>query len=143
MDRTPQQHYLRAAGIGFVSGLRSLTGPAAVRIRGNAGGASSLVLGILAAGEFVVDKLPRVPSRTAPPLLIVRALAGGFAGAAIVGRDADRRIAFALGAASAVAASYLALRLRRAATTRTGLPDAVVAVVEDVAALSAGALLSA
>ncbi len=59
--------YLRALGIGAVSGLRSMTGPALTRIR--AGGAPALVLPLLALGELVVDKLPGVPPRTAPPAL--------------------------------------------------------------------------
>ncbi len=135
------QRYLRAFGIGLVSGLRSLTGPAAARIR--AGGAPALVLPLLALGELVADKLPGIPARTAPPSLIVRALAGGFAGSSLTGRDGDRRIGFALGAAGAVAGAYLGLRLRTAARNASGLPDPVVALVEDVVAVSAGLLLSA
>ncbi|MEA2664224.1 MAG: hypothetical protein QOI11_1168 [Candidatus Eremiobacteraeota bacterium] len=133
--------YLRALGIGLVSGLRSLTGPAATRIR--QGGTPALVLPLLALGELVADKLPGIPPRTAPPALAARALAGGFAGASLVGDEGDRRIGFALGAAGAIAAAYLALRLRRAAHEATGLPDPLIALVEDVAAVSAGLLLSA
>ena len=133
--------YLRALGIGLVSGLRSLTGPAAARVR--LGGTPALVLPLLALGELVADKLPGIPPRTSPPALAARALAGGFAGASLVGDEGDRRIGFALGAAGAVAASFLALRLRRAADEATGLPDPLIALVEDAAAISAGLLLSA
>jgi uncharacterized membrane protein len=133
--------YVRALGIGLVSGLRSMTGPAATRVR--AGGTPALVVPLLALGELIVDKLPGVPPRTAPPALAVRALAGGFAGADLARDDGDERIGFVLGAAGAIAASYLALRLRRAAGAATGLPDPLIAVVEDIAAISAGLLLTA
>ncbi len=75
--------------------------------------------------------------------MAVRALAGGFAGAGVVGEAGDRRIGFALGAAGAVGAAYLALRLRTAAHERTGLPDPLLALAEDVVAVGAGLLLSA
>ncbi len=132
--------YLRALGIGAVSGLRSMTGPAATRIRG--GGAAALVLPLMALGELIADKLPGIPPRTAPPSLAVRALAGGFAGASLVGDEGDERIGFALGAAGAVAASFLGLNVRRAAHDATGLPDPLIAVVEDAVAVTAGLLLS-
>ncbi len=135
------QPYLRALGIGLVSGLRSMTGPAATRIRG--GGMPALVVPLLALGELIADKLPGIPPRTSPPALAVRVLAGGFAGSSLVGDDGDRRIGFALGAAGAVAAAYLALRLRTAAAAKTGLPDPVIALAEDAVALSAGLLLTA
>ncbi|GAC1575042.1 MAG: DUF4126 family protein [Candidatus Elarobacter sp.] len=138
-DAAPR--YVRAFGIGFVSGMRSMTGPAAVRIR--AGGPSAVVVPLLALGELVVDKLPGVPERTTPASVVLRALSGGYAGSFLARERADRRIAFALGAAGALAGTYAMLELRRAATRKTGLPDPVIALVEDVAAISAGLLLSA
>ncbi len=135
------QPYLRALGIGLVSGLRSMTGPAATRIRG--GGTPALVVPLLALGELIADKLPGIPPRTSPPALAMRALAGGFAGSSLVGGDGDRRVGFALGAAGAIAGAYLGLRLRPAAVGKTGLAGTLVALVEDAAAIWAGLLLSA
>ncbi len=139
MDAT--QRYLRATGIGLVTGLRSLTGPAATSIR--SGGAPALVLPLLALGELVADKLPGIPARTAPPALAMRVLAGGWAGRRLVGKAGDGRIGFALGALGAFGGAHLGLRLRRAAGHATGLPDPLIALAEDAVAVSAGLLLSA
>ncbi|GAC1415692.1 MAG: DUF4126 family protein [Candidatus Velthaea sp.] len=129
--------YLRALGLGAVSGMRSMTGPAAVRL--HATDLSRVVVPLLALGELVVDKLPVTPSRTLPPSLIVRALAGGFAGGSIaVVWQGDRRLGALCGIAGAVAASYLFEQIREAAGRRTGLPDPVVALAEDALALGAG-----
>ena len=111
-----------------------MTGPAATRIR--AGGAGALVLALFALGELILDKAPGVPPRTRPVTLALRAATGGFAATRIAEDAAERRTAFALGALGAVAAAFLALRLRRAAAGFTGLPDPVIALVEDAAAVS-------
>lgn len=117
-----------------------MTGPAAARIR--RGGPAALLVPLLALGELAVDKTPLPPARTVPPSLAVRALAGGYAGTQVAGK-ADRRVAFALGALGAVAASYLALELRRRAGRASGLPDPVIALAEDALAIGAGLLLTA
>ena len=132
--------YLRAVGIGLVTGLRSQTGPAAVRLRH--GGPAALVLPLLALGELVVDKLPGIPPRTAPPGLALRIGLGGFAGASLAGGKGDRRVGFVLGAAGALAGAYLGLRLRTAAVAKSGLPDPVVALAEDAVAVGAALLLT-
>jgi uncharacterized membrane protein len=41
------------------------------------------ILTVLAIGELVVDKLPKTPSRTAPPSFGARIVLGAFAGAVI------------------------------------------------------------
>ncbi|GAC1427374.1 MAG: DUF4126 family protein [Candidatus Velthaea sp.] len=134
--------YLRSFGIGVVCGMRSMTGPAATRLR--ARDASRIVLPLLALGELVADKLPATPSRTLPPALIVRALAGGFAGGSVAAaRAGDRRLGALFGIAGAIAASYLFVRLRAAAGARTGLPDPLVALAEDALAIGAGYALTA
>ncbi len=82
--------------IGLFAGLRSLTPPAAVAWAVYLGwiklarplslvGAlpAVIILSVLALGEFVVDKLPNTPNRTAPLGLIARIVTGGFAGACV------------------------------------------------------------
>lgn len=118
-----------------------MMGPAATRFR--RGGPAALVLPLLALGELIGDKLPAAPPRTAPPALIARAVAGGFAGSAFAQDERERIATIALGALGAVAAAFLALRLRTEAVRRTGLPDPVVAVGEDIAALALGLALTA
>src|ERR1700750_2520808 len=42
--------------------------------------ATAIIFSVLALGEYVVDKLPKTPNRTAPPLLLARGLMGGLVG---------------------------------------------------------------
>ena len=80
---------LLALGIGVVAGLRSFTAPAVVawaaylRWINLTGLITVIVFTLLAAGELVLDKLPKTPSRTAPPSFVARLVSGGFAGAVI------------------------------------------------------------
>jgi uncharacterized membrane protein len=88
---------LLALGIGVIAGLRSFTAPAVVAWAAylkwvNLSGRWDAWVGVLitviiftglAAGELVLDKLPKTPSRTAPPSFVARLVAGGFAGAVI------------------------------------------------------------
>jgi uncharacterized membrane protein len=103
----------------------------------------SRVLRIFEIGEMVVDKLPvMVPNRTSPPPLLGRAATGAIAGAALFA-SGGRRIATGgvLGGASAVAAAYATERLRRHVAERLGVPDPVVALLEDCLVLFGGARL--
>jgi uncharacterized membrane protein len=134
------REYLRAAAIGAVCGMRSMSGPAIAQL--HSGNASAIVLPIMALGEFVADKLPGIPSRTMLQPLTFRALAGAFSGWQIVGKNADRRIGAALGIAGALAASFICERARKAAVNATHLPDAVVALVEDGIVVAAGRVLA-
>ncbi len=88
---------LLALGIGVIAGLRSMTAPAVVAWAaylhwiplsqtwaswmGNL--VTVIVFTLLAAGELVVDKLPKTPARTAPPSFIGRIVSGAFTGAVI------------------------------------------------------------
>src|SRR5260370_18700453 len=83
--------------LGLVTGMRSMTAIAVLcwfAYRGDlsldgtwASWAAKLVTAIiftvLALGEFVADKLPKTPNRTAPGLLLVRGVVGGLVGAIV------------------------------------------------------------
>jgi uncharacterized membrane protein len=83
--------------IGVVSGLRTMTAPAAVSWAARLGwlnvaptalaflgyAFTPWVLTVLALGELVVDQLPTTPSRTVPIQFGARILTGGLSGAAI------------------------------------------------------------
>lgn len=126
----------RALGIGAVSGLRTMTGPAAA-LAGNKQ-LWARVLPLLAVGEFVADKLPGTPSRTRPPLLAGRALAGGVSGWIITDAEGeDARVGALLGIAGAIAASYLGAAYRGAAK-KAHIPDLVPALFEDAVAIGGG-----
>src|ERR1044071_6346159 len=91
------QTIIRAFLIGGVSGLRTMTAPAAVAWAANrhwlsletsplswmGSTAAVAVFTLLALGELVFDKLPSTPNRTEAPGLIGRGVLGGLSGAAI------------------------------------------------------------
>ena len=90
-------------------------------------------------GEGLVDKLPGLPPRTDPGPFFCRLLFGGLSGAAIgsegVGQWSIVR-GLLLGMVGAGIWTVGATRIRASAGEMTGLPDAAVAVAEDVAAIS-------
>jgi len=83
--------------IGVVSGLRTMTAPAAVSWAARLGwlnlaptrlaflgyAFTPWILTVLALGELVADQLPTTPSRTVPSQFSARILAGALSGAAI------------------------------------------------------------
>lgn len=90
-----------------------------------------------ALGEYVGDKLPSTPSRTAPVPLIGRLALGGLVGA-IMATAFRRPLAggIVMGAVGALAGAYGGFGLRRGLTKGSGLPDLPVAICGDVAAVS-------
>jgi uncharacterized membrane protein len=143
----------RTLGLGAISGLRSLSGPAFVsrsasRGRLDLGGTPlaflsssrlSKVLSVMELGELVGDKLPMTPSRSALPPLLGRAASGGLVGAAVFASEGRRATTgAALGSAAAVVAAFAGERLRALATEKTGLPGPVVALAEDAIVLLVG-----
>jgi uncharacterized membrane protein len=154
MGAAPLGIYIRALGMGAVAGLRSLTAPAlfsymatkrndGALVETHLGGlASPKVAGTLCAlavGELIVDKLPQAPNRTIPASVFVRAVSGGVIGAAICSEERQPPLPGALlGATGAIAATYAAYYLRQTTDRKSGLPDPVVALVEDAIAIAGG-----
>ena len=147
----------RAAGLAAITGLRSMAAPAllsrAVR-RGDVGGLQdtpfaalgspkvSTALQLMMIGEMVADKTPFVPSRTSPPALLGRALSGALVDATFFVSEGRRGTSGAvLGALCAVAAAYAGERLRIEGTQKLGLPNLVLAFVEDGIVLLGGTRL--
>jgi uncharacterized membrane protein len=143
----------RALGLGAISGLRSLSGPAFVSHAASHGhldlegtplafvGSSRLskILILMEVGELVGDKLPTTPSRTAIPPLLGRAVSGAVVGAAVFLSDGRRATTgVALGSTAAVVAAFAGERLRARTVEKTGFPDPVVAIVEDATVLLVG-----
>lgn len=143
-----------AAGIGAVSGLRSMAGPAIVseaasrnivRLRKTpmawlASDRAARVSAVLAVGEMIADKLPFTPDRTGAPMLAVRAAAGALCGYAICGKGRSRSngVAAALvGGLAALATSYAGLHYRKR------LPSIAAALLEDAVAVGSGAAVIA
>ena len=145
---------VRALGLGAITGLRSTAGPAALSRAISSGRVEVLdgtlfaalgsaraakILTLFEVGEMIVDKLPIAPSRTSPQPLLGRALSGAAVGAALFASEGENRAAGgALGAVAAVAGAFAGEQLRAQVGQRLGVPDALVALLEDGAVLYGG-----
>ena len=135
--------------IGFFTGLRSLTPiavvawgahikrlllPSSLAWIGNIWVVGLFALGAL--GELIADKLPKTPSRTAPPGLIARIVMGSLCGACIAAAGGQSlAIGIALGLAGALAGTYGGYQARTRIVKALGTPDYIVAVFEDIIAI--------
>jgi len=149
--------YAGAALLGTLAGMRSMAAPAVLGQLSRKGALTGVTSGlalvskprfagvvtILAVGELVADKLPITPNRTAVGPLLGRAFTGGISGAVLC--SAKKRspwIGALIGAAAAVGAAYGTYELRRRAGRKFHVPDAVIALTEDVLVGSLGAALT-
>lgn len=146
-----------ALGLAAIAGLRSMAAPAllsrAVR-RGDVGGLQdtpfvtlgypkvSSTLQLMMIGEMVADKTPYIPSRTSVPALLGRGLSGALVGATLFTSMGHRGTSgAALGALCAAATAYTGEQLRAKGAEKLGLPDIVLAFVEDGIVLFGGTRL--
>ena len=143
---------LNVVALGIVAGMRSQLPLALLSLAAHQSGrdkqtlpefmtsrkATALLLAS-AAGEIVVDKLPVTPSRLMPGSLVVRASTGGLAGVLLSRGTALAPIpGAALGAVGALVGSFAGYRVRAGLVATTGLPDPLLAVLEDVTAVAIG-----
>lgn len=143
---------------GFVDGLRSMTAPAIVCWAAHFGwlhfaGTKLAFIGhpvtlimftLLAIFEFVVDKLPNTPARTAPVGLIARIVLGGASGvvlAAGAGVSMSLPLAGVIALTGAIVGAFAGYNIRRALVVKAHLPDLVVAMAEDAIAIAGGLLI--
>ena len=133
---------VRAGMVGAVCGMRTFTGPAILAAQGGWGdGAAARLLPAVGVGELVADKLPVMPARSDAPLFAGRVLSGAVCGAAIAGLAGRATLRSALAGGLAAAAAVVPTeRLRAAVGRRTGTPDPLLGVAEDVVAV--GVLLA-
>ena len=136
--------------IGFFSGLRSLTAPAATawavylgwlkleRPLSLIGSLPSVaIFTVFAIVELVADKLPQTPSRTAPPGLIARIVMGGLTGACIAASGAQGIFLGALlGAVGGVVGCFLGYQVRTGLVKALGTRDVYIALFEDLVAIA-------
>ena len=147
----------KTLGLGAIAGVRSMAAPAALSRAVGRGAVGDLeqtsfaalgspevstALRLFEIGEMFVDKMPVAPSRTSPPPLIGRAASGAFVGAALFVSDGRRAaVGGALGAASALIGAYAGERLRSLGTEKLGVPDLLLALLEDGVVLFGAARL--
>ena len=142
--------------IGVVGGLRALTAPAVTAWAAYLGwlnlansplkfmGSMITVVffTILACVELVTDQLPSTPARTKPAGLIPRILLGGLCGAAVASAGGQSlALGAVLGAVGGVAGAFAGYEVRTRLVKALGVPDFVIAVVEDAVAIGGGLLL--
>ena len=125
----------KAIALAAVSGMRCTLGPAI--LAAEKGDSSKGMMAAAALGEFVVDKIPFIPSRASLPLLLPRAVAGGYVARRILGHSEPWGAV--LGAVVAAGVATLAPRVRRLIGSALGVPDAFVGLAEDYLALKIGA----
>jgi uncharacterized membrane protein len=136
--------------IGLFAGLRSLTAPAATawavylgwlklqRPLSLIGSLPSVVIfTLLAILELIADKLPKTPSRTAPLGLIARIVTGGLTGACVAaGGGQGAHAGAVLGIAGGLVGCFGGYQLRTRLVKALGTPDFVIALIEDLVAIS-------
>lgn len=139
--------YGKAVSLGAVAGLRAMLAPAMLsgavakdrrKTDDNLLVANKIpvVLGLLAVGELIGDKLPTTPNRTAFFGLSARIISGAIVGGFIGAKYKKSITAGAvLGAASAIAAAYAGENVRREAGKLTDIPDGLLGAVEDAIAI--------
>jgi len=134
--------------LGIVSGLRTLTAPAAVSWAARLGllrvsdtplafmgfKYAPIIFTVLAIGELINDKLPKTPSRKTPPQFIARVLMGALVGATVGAATGSLFAGLVAGAIGAVAGTYggAAMRGRLASMFGRDLP---AALLEDALAI--------
>jgi uncharacterized membrane protein len=148
---------IAAFGLGFVGGLRSMTAPAVVAWAATMGwmrlGDSPLafmgsrwVVAIFTAAalaEFIGDLLPAAPARTQPFPLTARIVVGLFAGASVAFAGGFTLwFGILWGALGAVAGAFGGYRARVGLVRKLRVPDAAIAIPEDIIAISIGLLLA-
>lgn len=145
--------FVLAFAIGIVSGMRSLTGPAVAawaahrnwlnlagsRLAFMGSSAAIIIFTVLAVVELIADKLPRTPSRTAPPGLIARFVCGALSGACVgVSAGQAPTMGAILGAAGGLAGAFAGYQWRTGLVKALKVPDIVIALLEDAIAIGAG-----
>jgi uncharacterized membrane protein len=97
---------------------------------------SGIIFTALAIGEYIGDKLPMTPNRTAPGPLLARIVFGGLVGAiAATGLTGSVVEGILLGAFGALAGTFLSFHIRRYIVQQSGRPDWNVALLEDASAV--------
>ncbi len=102
---------------------------------------SLIVFSLLAVGELIADKLPFIPSRIEPGPLVVRFVFGAGCGAALAQSGTGWLTGALLGGLGGLVGAYAGYHLRRWLTLDRGLPDFLIALLEDLVAVGGGLLI--
>jgi uncharacterized membrane protein len=136
--------------LGLVTGMRSMTPMAVLCWFAYAGHlpvdgtwaswaakpAVAIVFTVLALGEFVADKLPKAPNRTAPGPLIARLILGGLIGAIVAaGLNGSGVEGVILGIVGVAIGAFGGIQVRRHIVAQLECKDWPVGILEDASAV--------
>jgi uncharacterized membrane protein len=142
-------------GIGVTTGLRCMTAPAVVAWAAHLGwinlsGSPLAFIGsvwavalftLLALTEYVVDQLPSTAARTTAGPLTIRIVMGLLTGACLAtGEGASAWVGALIGALGAIAGAFGGYQARVRLVRGLHVPDAAVAIPEDLVAVGLGLL---
>jgi uncharacterized membrane protein len=142
--------------IGVIGGLRALTAPAVTSWAVHLGwlnltnsplkfmGSMITVafFTILACVELVTDQLPSTPARTKPAGLVPRILLGALCGATVASAGGQPlALGAVLCAVGGVVGAFAGYEVRTRLVKALGVPDFVIAVLEDAVAVGGGLFL--
>jgi uncharacterized membrane protein len=147
--------YILAFLIGVVVGLRAMTPPAAVSWAARLGwlylentwlaflgfAATPYILTAFAVGELIADKLPKTPSRKAPPGFIARILSGALCGAALCAERHAMIGGSIVGVLGAVGGTLGGYECRVRLVQAIGGNDLPIALLEDAIAIGGASLI--
>ena len=142
--------FILALGIGFAAGLRSMTAPAVVSWRAHfrllhlersqLAFMGSIITAILflgcAIGEYIADKLPKTPNRTAPVGLIARVVTGGLSGGCVyAANEKSMLVGMILGGIGGIIGAFSGYETRRWLVNNLKVKDIFIAIPEDLIAI--------
>jgi uncharacterized membrane protein len=141
--------YLLAFLIGVVTGLRSMTAPAAVSWAARLGwlhlentpleflgfAVTPYILSVAAIAELINDKLPKTPSRKMPMPFAARVVMGALCGAALGAPGQALTGGLLAGALGGVAGTLGGYEFRSRLVKATGGKDMPIALLEDAIAI--------
>jgi len=147
--------YVFAFLIGVIAGLRSMTAPAVVSWAARLGwlhventwlafvgfAATPYIMSVLAIGELIADKLPKTPSRKAPPGFIARIVTGGLSGATLGASGGSWIVGLVAGVIGAIAGTFGGYEFRSRLVKAAGGKDLPIALLEDLIAIGGAFLI--
>jgi uncharacterized membrane protein len=97
---------------------------------------TAIIFTVLAIGEYIVDKLPKTPNRTAPGPLIARLVFAGLVGAIVAaGLNGSGIEGVILSVGGALVGAFAGFLIRREIVIRLKSKDWPVALAEDASAV--------
>ena len=150
--------FWQVLGIGFLAGMRTTSAPAITSqilshhhskrlvhspLNFMQSKTVANVLTVLSVSEVIADKLPTTPNRTQLSGVFFRGLSGALAGASIYKASGNNVIAGSvLGAASAVASTFISFTVRKNIVKSTKVFDPIIGAIEDAIVIGAGITLT-